>query len=234
MQDFKAAMLADSPIVWFFFNILFWITTAYGLYKLGQYLVFLSMGKITLRVKVMQRLSPAKFNAFLQSKETSLEDKDVDDFNTVVRIMWTEKDTAAFGGSEPSVQVEYDTDTAFMHYIYISYNRHLAKADQALTAAQVRNRIAQDFVSADVFEDLQYTFEEVIIDETGEIVEDKGEYAQEDSAEVEMEHGNGSKSMEAGSRAPDSASNAGGGKGGSSFAPGSSYAESSMAESSMG
>lgn len=171
MQDFKAAMLTNSPVVWFFFNLIFWATTAYGLYKLGQYLVFLSMGRITLRIRVMQRLSPTNFNALLQSKETSLEDKDVDDYNTIVRIMWTEKDKAAFGGTVPTVQVEYDTDTAFLHYIYVSYNRHLAKADEALTAAQVRNRVAQDFVSAEVFEDDQYTFEEEILDETGEVVD---------------------------------------------------------------
>jgi hypothetical protein len=69
---------------------------------------------------------------------------------------------AEFGGSAPRVTVEYDRNTGFMLGIILEYNRRLAKKNQALTGAEVRNRVCEEMVAAGIFEDKDYSFAELV------------------------------------------------------------------------
>ena len=45
----------------------------------------------------------------------------------------------------------------------IEYNRRAARHNQALTGAEVRNKVSEDMVKAGFFEDTTYSFKEDII-----------------------------------------------------------------------
>ena len=47
--------------------------------------------------------------------------------------------------------------------MYIEYNRRAARRNQALTGAEVRNKVCEDMIKAGFFEDTGYTFKEDII-----------------------------------------------------------------------
>jgi len=70
---------------------------------------------------------------------------------------------AEFGYSLPRVTVEYDRATGFMLSISIEYNRRLAKRNQALTGAEVRNKVCENMLAAGIFEDKAFTFKEAVV-----------------------------------------------------------------------
>ena len=172
MKDFADPMITQSPVLWFFFNMLFWAACAYGLYRLLLFWDFQYQGTLRMRVRVMQRYRPDRFNLFLESKPTAMEERDAQRANTTVRISWDEPDAKAYGGSPPRVMIEYDADTEFIHTVEVQYNRRAAKKDLQLESVEVRNRIAADMKDAGVFEDPEYSFREeprVIVDEDDEL-----------------------------------------------------------------
>jgi WD repeat-containing protein 35 len=172
MKDFAEPMITNSPILWFFFNMVFWGAVAYGLYRLLVFWEFQYNGQLQLRIRIMKRYRPDRFNTFLESKPTAMEQRDAEHANTSVRISWDEPDFKAFGGSPPRILLEYDAETEFIHYITILYNRRAAKRDLQLESIEIRNRIAADLKDAGVFEDAEYSFREeprVIFDEDDEL-----------------------------------------------------------------
>jgi hypothetical protein len=70
---------------------------------------------------------------------------------------------AEFGYSLPRVTVEYDRATGFMLSISIEYNRRQAKRNQALTGAEVRNKVCENMLAAGIFEDKAFTFKEAVV-----------------------------------------------------------------------
>jgi hypothetical protein len=70
---------------------------------------------------------------------------------------------AEFGYSLPRVTVEYDRATGFMLSISIEYNRRQAKRNQALTGAEVRNKVCENMLAAGIFEDKAFTFKEDVV-----------------------------------------------------------------------
>jgi hypothetical protein len=165
MRDFADPMIRKSPLVWFLISLLFWAAVAYGLFRVLQFLVFRSDGLLTMRIRVMQRLRPEQFALFLRSRNTSVEDRDVEQFNTIVRVTWEEDDRSSYGGTTAAVTAEYDTETAFLHYIYIRYNRRDANKANVLEPAKLRNKTADDLREAGVFVDPDYTFAEAYTEE---------------------------------------------------------------------
>ena len=73
-----------------------------------------------------------------------------------------------YGYSLPRVTVEYDRATGFMLGITIEYNRRLAKRNQALTGAEVRNKVCENMLAAGIFEDKAFTFKEEVVFATTE------------------------------------------------------------------
>ena len=68
-----------------------------------------------------------------------------------------------FGYSVPKITVEYDRATGFMLSVTIEYNRRLARHNQALTGAEVRNKVCESMIAAAIFEDSNFTFKEEVI-----------------------------------------------------------------------
>jgi hypothetical protein len=160
MQDFADPMIMKSPVMWFFFNMAFWAASTYGLFRLLLFWDFQYKGKLSMRIRVMQKYRPDRFNLYLESKPTGTEVRDAQRANTTVQISWQEPDFKAFGGAPPSVTIEYDAETEFIHFVEIAYNRREAKKDLQLESNEIRNRIAIDMTEAGVFEDPEYSFKE--------------------------------------------------------------------------
>lgn len=59
--------------------------------------------------------------------------------------------------------MEYDRSTGYMLNLTIEYNRRAARKNQALTGAEVRNKVCEDMIAAGIFEDKTFTFKEDIL-----------------------------------------------------------------------
>jgi len=70
---------------------------------------------------------------------------------------------AEYGYSLPKVTVEYDRSTGYMLSVTIEYNRRAARRNQALTGAEVRNKVCENMLAAGIFEDKAFTFKEEVV-----------------------------------------------------------------------
>ena len=59
--------------------------------------------------------------------------------------------------------MEYDRATGYMLSVTIEYNRRMARRNQALTGAEVRNKVCENMIAAAIFEDSKFTFKEDVI-----------------------------------------------------------------------
>jgi WD repeat-containing protein 35 len=162
LRDFAEPMIQSTPLIWFLLNMLFWALCAYGVHRMLANMVFRSLGKVSVRVRIMQRLRMAEFNAYVGTKLTALEERDFQERNALVRVSWEESDAEAWGGFPPYVQLEYDAQTHFLHAVTMHYNRRDAIKSMALTAPELRNKLCDEMVNARVFEDLTFTFREAL------------------------------------------------------------------------
>ena len=94
-------------------------------------LAYAKQGVVVTRVRVNEKLVLDRWAVFLASKNSSAEERVVyDDRNTVVRQSWVEGGARAvreYGGAVPTITVEYDKATAFLHEVTVEYPRRLAK-----------------------------------------------------------------------------------------------------------
>lgn len=142
-----------------------------------------SQGRLLLRVKVNQKFNAQSFFAYIATKLTALEERNVNGTNNVIRVSWEEADAEAWGGSAPLIvvsrlwyfpfslqnrkrnsfpQVEYDKDTEFIHSVEMHYNRRKAEKALALTPTELRNKVCDELIEAQVFDDPTYTFREFV------------------------------------------------------------------------
>jgi WD repeat-containing protein 35 len=160
-QDFANPMVRNFPVAWFVFSMFTWLAVAVAATRVLTYFVFVSSGVVTMRIRIMQRLLMERFNIYLATKNMVTEERQYDEKNTVVLFTWEETVAARdYGGSAPRVTVEYDRATGHMLSIVIEYNRRLAKKGQALTGAEVRNKIYEEMSANRIFEDVTFSFAE--------------------------------------------------------------------------
>ena len=154
-------MVRNFPVAWFVFAMFTWLAVAFAATRVLAYFVYVSAGVVTLRIRIMQRLLMERFNIYLATKNMVTEERMYDEKNTTVRFSWEETVSARdYGGSAPRVTVEYDRATGFMLAIIIEYNRRVAKKNQSLTGAEVRNKIYDEMSAAGIFEDRAFSFAE--------------------------------------------------------------------------
>jgi WD repeat-containing protein 35 len=162
-QDFANPMVRNFPVAWFIFSMFTWLAVAVAATRVLGYFVFVSSGVVTMRIRIMQRLLMERFNIYLATKNMVIEERQYDEKNTVVYFTWEETVAARdYGGSAPRVTVEYDRSTGHMLNIIIEYNRRLAKKNQSMTGAEVRNKIYEEMSANRIFEDSTFSFAESV------------------------------------------------------------------------
>lgn len=162
-QDFANPMVRNFPVAWFVFSMFTWLAVAVAATRVLGYFVFVSSGVVTMRIRIMQRLLMERFNIYLATKNMVIEERQYDEKNTVVYFTWEETVAARdYGGSAPRVTVEYDRSTGHMLNIIIEYNRRLAKKNQSMTGAEVRNKIYEEMSANRIFEDSTFSFAESV------------------------------------------------------------------------
>ena len=126
LRDFADPMIVNTPFIWFLINIVFWVGVMYAIQKLFNYMQFrqkvslpdnagnkrthiinrnCSQGRLLLRVKVNQKFNAQSFFAYIATKLTALEERNVNGTNNVIRVSWEEADAEAWGGSAPLIVV---------------------------------------------------------------------------------------------------------------------------------
>jgi hypothetical protein len=88
MRDFAAPMVTGSPLLWFAISLALAAAVAGVAVKALALAVFASHGATCIRVRVMQKLAPGRFAAFLAAQCAAGEDVGYDGGNAAFAVSW--------------------------------------------------------------------------------------------------------------------------------------------------
>ncbi|ETV92521.1 hypothetical protein H310_13202 [Aphanomyces invadans] len=150
-KAFLNPLVLDNPGLWFVLSLLFWAAVATGLLFLLKTFVNRSQGIVTIRMTKQVPIDMKLLATFLRTKNISDESHVYDGNVKVAKVMWSEQFQKEWGGTVPTVQLEYDEENAFMLQIVISYQRRQANKQLAFNADELYTRLMQELDAAKIF-----------------------------------------------------------------------------------
>jgi len=127
-RDFVETLVRSYFNVWFFIQIIVWISVSAIIVQFADRFLHRSKGEVTYKIEMNKRVLWKNFNVFLARKEQARkrgckwlgfpvaggfnsEHREANLNNHLVRRSWTEINTKAWGGCAPTITVWYDEDT---------------------------------------------------------------------------------------------------------------------------
>ena len=121
----------------------------YQSYKSGNYI---KQGITTIRLKINRKVFVNKLHMFLRTKLHSYEERLYNDSNDIVRITYTDNLKRDWGGSKPTITLEYDERNAYLFCVTVQYNRREARKALVFNAEELREKIMDELNSMDVWD----------------------------------------------------------------------------------
>ena len=150
--NFYQSAIQNTPILWFFLNMFIWCVIAgicYQIYKSNHYT---AQGVTTVRLKVHRKIFVERLLKFLRTKVHSYEERLYDSHNDTVKITYTDNLKQDWGGSKPTITLEYDERNSFLYVVTVIYNRRQAKKALVFTAEELREKIMDELNAMDIWD----------------------------------------------------------------------------------
>jgi hypothetical protein len=150
--SFYTSYVVGIPLFWLFASLLMWLIVYlifWQSYRSGNYI---SQGLTTIRLKVNRKIFVPKLQQYLRTKLHSFEERNYDDSNDIVRITYTDNVKRDWGGSAPTVTLEFDERNCYLLLITIQYNRRKAKKQLVFNADELRDKIMDELNSMAVWD----------------------------------------------------------------------------------
>ncbi|CAM9159563.1 unnamed protein product [Pylaiella littoralis] len=151
-QGFYAAVIQSTPILWFLVSLLLWALVALLVWRVFKRMHFKSQGLTTIRTRFYRKVFQDKLQAWMKFKAISLEERNFDLSNDLVRITYEERHPGDWGGFKPKVVVEYDERNSFLMAIEITYNRREANKNFAYNYRELKDKVQQELDTAQVWD----------------------------------------------------------------------------------
>ncbi|CAM9176318.1 unnamed protein product [Ectocarpus sp. 6 AP-2014] len=151
-QAFYVAVIQSTPILWFIISLLVWGLVALLVWRVFKKMHFRSQGLTTIRTRFYRKVFQDKLQAWLKFKAISLEERNFDLSNDLVRITYEERHAGDWGGFKPKVVVEYDERNNFLMAIEVTYNRREANKNFAYNYRELKDKIQQELDTAQVWD----------------------------------------------------------------------------------
>ncbi|CAM9308429.1 unnamed protein product [Ectocarpus fasciculatus] len=151
-QAFYVAVIQSTPILWFIISLLVWGLVALLVWRVFKKMHFRSQGLTTIRTRFYRKVFQDKLQAWMKFKAISLEERNFDLSNDLVRITYEERHAGDWGGFKPKVVVEYDERNNFLMAIEITYNRREANKNFAYNYRELKDKIQQELDTAQVWD----------------------------------------------------------------------------------
>ncbi|KAF0700918.1 Aste57867_8566 [Aphanomyces stellatus] len=152
-KAFLNPLVLDSPGLWFVLSLFFWAAVAGFLIYLLRVFLYRAQGVVTIRLTRQVAIDMKNLATFLRTKNIADETHVYDGNVKVAKVVWHEQFKKEWGGSVPTVQLEYDEENAFMLQIVITYRRRQANKQLAFNADELYTRLMQELDTAKIFVD---------------------------------------------------------------------------------
>ncbi|OQR92707.1 WD repeat protein 35 [Achlya hypogyna] len=153
--SFLNPLVFESPGLWFVVSLLFWMGVAGLMLYALRLFTYRSQGVVSIRMTRQVPVDLKNLSTYLRSKNISDESHNYDGNVRIAKVVWNEKFKKEWGGSVPTVQLEYDEQNAFMLQISISYRRRQANKQLAFNADELYTRLMQELDAAKIFVSLE-------------------------------------------------------------------------------
>lgn len=91
LKEFAEGLILNTPVLWMLINLFFWLILAVALMRLLRWIGFRALGKVTVRIKILRAVSMPALRTLISKKVTSIEERDYERNNDVVKLTWVEK-----------------------------------------------------------------------------------------------------------------------------------------------
>ncbi|KAL4133568.1 hypothetical protein PRIC2_003885 [Phytophthora ramorum] len=153
IKSFVEVMLYNNPGLWFFFSLFAWVVVGGGMFYLLRYLSFKSQGVVSIKVERKAPIQLKNLTIYLRNKVIDNETHHYEGGIRVAKVLWKEQDKKEWGGTVPSIELEYDEENAFMLRLAISYKKRQAAKALAFNADELYTRLMQELDKARIFVD---------------------------------------------------------------------------------
>lgn len=151
-NSFYDTLIFNTPLLWFIVSIIFWIVLTLIFYYSYNSSHYISQGITTIRLKINRKIFLDRFRHFLRTKLHSFEERLYGESNEIVRITYTDNLKREWGGSKPTIIIEYDEKNCYLLNITIQYNRRKARKALVFNADELKEKIIDELNSVDVWD----------------------------------------------------------------------------------
>ena len=155
MMGFVDTIVKGNMLVWFFVSIVIWGITAFSIEKITNVMNWRSCGMSFVKIQVDRRIRLDKVRLLLERKLKTVEERNYESNNDIVRISYKEEDPDLWGGTAPTICLEYDEKNNFLFQITIQYNRRSARKDSVLTVQQLKDKVMEELEHQCIFREEQ-------------------------------------------------------------------------------
>jgi hypothetical protein len=129
-----------------------WLVVSLIFYQSYRSDSYIKQGITTIRLKVNRKIFINKIQQYLRTKLHSFEERQYDDNNDIVRITYTDNLKRDWGGSAPTITLEYDERNAYLFSVTVQYNRRKARKALVFNAEELREKIMDELNAMDVWD----------------------------------------------------------------------------------
>lgn len=151
-SSFYESAIVETPFLWFLFSLLAWLIVSLAVWQSYRSTNYVKQGLTTIRIKINRKVFLDKLNNFLRTKVHSYEDRQYDESNNVVRITYEDNMKRDWGGSKPTITMEYDELNAYLLAVTIQYNRRRARKALVFNAEELKEKIMEELNGMDVWD----------------------------------------------------------------------------------
>ncbi len=151
MVGFVDTLIKSNTLVWFFISMIIWALTAVSIEKITNVMNWRSRGVSYLKIQVNRPIRQDKLRLFLETKSKTAEVRDFKRKKNIVKVTYEEDDPLEWGGTTPTISLEYDEKNNYLFVGTIQYNRRCAKKDLVLDSKQLKDKLMQELEHQCIF-----------------------------------------------------------------------------------
>eukprot|EP01038_Epipyxis_sp_PR26KG_P007778 gene7778-10566_t len=151
-SSFYQTAIVDAPLLWFIISMFVWIVVCLITWQSYNSRNYINQGVTTIRLKVNRKIFVDRLHQFLRTKVHSAEERQYDDNNDVVKITYVDNVKRDWGGSKPTITLEYDERNQYLYSVTVQYNRRQARKALVFNAEELREKIMFELNSMDVWD----------------------------------------------------------------------------------
>ena len=151
-NNFYETFIVGYPFAWFGISIVTWVLIIYICYYIHNKNIYIQQGITIINLKINKKIYLYKIRDFFLTKTVSAEEHNYDHNSNIIKITYIEKNKKLWGGTVPSIIIEYDDKNSYLLNITISYNKRLTKPALALTSEELRVRIMTDLSAMSIWD----------------------------------------------------------------------------------